>query len=55
MGFLKSQPVETGHECLFSASTGPLKIMAASTPSRKAHALEIHEKAGSISNTGELP
>jgi hypothetical protein len=31
-----------------SASTGPLKNMDASPPARKAHAHEIHEKAGSI-------
>jgi len=47
----KSQPVETGHKCLSSASTGPLKNMDASPPARKAHAHEIHEKAGWISNT----
>jgi hypothetical protein len=51
----KSQPVETGQECLSSASTGPLKNMDASPPARKAHAHKIHEKAGSISNTCELP
>jgi hypothetical protein len=28
--FQKSQPVETGHECLSSSSTGPLKNMDAS-------------------------
>jgi hypothetical protein len=55
MIFQKSQPVETGQECLSSASAGPLKNMNASSPARKAHAHEIHEKAGSISNTCELP
>jgi hypothetical protein len=34
---------------------GPLKNMDASSPARKAHAHETHEKAGSISNTCELP
>ena len=44
MIFQKSQPVETGHECLSSASTGPLKNMDASPPARKARANEIHKK-----------
>jgi hypothetical protein len=34
---------------------GPTENMDASSPARKAHAQEIHEKAGSISNTCELP
>jgi hypothetical protein len=34
-----------------SASTGPLKNVDASPAARKAHAHEIHEKTGSISNT----
>jgi hypothetical protein len=38
-----------------SASTGPLNNMDASPPARKAHAHEMHEKAGSISKTCELP
>jgi hypothetical protein len=37
-----------------SASTSPLKNMDASPPGRKAHAREINDKAGSISNTCEL-
>jgi hypothetical protein len=44
MIFQKSQPAETGHECLSSASTGS-----------KAHVHKIHEKAGSILNTCDLP
>jgi hypothetical protein len=48
MIFQKSQPAETGRECLSSASTGPLKIMDASFLAQKLHAHEIHEKAGSI-------
>jgi hypothetical protein len=44
MKFQKSQPAETGHECLFSASAGSLKIMDALLPARKAHTHEIHEK-----------
>jgi hypothetical protein len=38
-----------------SASTGPLKNMDSLPPARKAHALEIHQRAGSSSNTCELP
>jgi hypothetical protein len=54
MRFQKSQP---GAATLVSpsASTGPLKNMDASSPARKAHAHEMHGKAGSISNTCELP
>jgi hypothetical protein len=55
MIFQKSQPVETGRECLSSASAGPLKNMDAPSHARKARAQEIHEKAGSISSACELP
>ena len=51
----KSQPAETGHKYLSSASTGRLKSKDAPSPARKAQAREIHEKAGSISSTCELP
>jgi hypothetical protein len=51
----KSQPAETRHEYISSASTGRLKIKDMSLPARKARAHEIHEKAGSISGTCELP
>jgi hypothetical protein len=54
MRFQKSQPAETRHECFSSASTGPLKIWMRH-PARKAHANEVHEKAGSISITCKLP
>ena len=55
MRFQKSQPAGAATLVPPSASTGPLKNMDASSPARKAHAHEIHEKAGSISNTCELP
>jgi hypothetical protein len=57
MRLQKIQPIDTGHLCLPSASTGSLKNtgMDESSPARQAHAHEIHEKAGSISNTFELP
>ena len=55
MRFQKSQPAGTATLVPHSASTGPLKNMDASPPARKAHAHEMHEKAGSISNTCELP
>ena len=55
MGFQKSQPAGAATLVPPSASTGPLKNMDASSPARKAHAHEMHEKAGSISNTCELP
>ena len=55
MIFQESQPVKIRHVCLSSASACSLKIMDAPLPARKAHAHEIHEKAGSISNTCELP
>ena len=55
MRFQKSQPAGAATLVLPSASTGPLKNMDASPPARKAHAHEIHEKAGSTSNTCELP
>jgi len=55
MRFQKSQPAGAATLVPPSASTGPLKNMDASSPARKAHAHEMHEKAGSISNTCELP
>jgi hypothetical protein len=55
MIFQKSQPAETGNKCLSSASTGPLNNIDASSPARKTRVHEIHEKAGCISNTCELP
>jgi hypothetical protein len=49
--FQKSQPAEAEHTRVPpTASMGPLKNMAAPSPA-KAHAHEMHEKAGSISNT----
>jgi hypothetical protein len=45
MIFQMSQPVETRHGRLSSASMGPLKNLDASPPARKAHTYEIHEKA----------
>jgi hypothetical protein len=55
MIFQKSQPVEAGYECFSSASAVPLKTWIHHPPARKAISHEIHEKAGSISNTCELP
>jgi hypothetical protein len=55
MRFQKSQSAGAATIVPPSASTGPLKNMDASPPARKVHAHEIHEKAGSISNTCELP
>jgi hypothetical protein len=55
MGFQKSQPARAVTYVPIFASTGPLKNMDASTPARKAHAHEMDEKAGSTSNTCELP
>jgi hypothetical protein len=55
MRFQKSQPAGAATLVPHSASTGPLKNMDASSPARKAHAHEMHQKAGSISNTCELP
>jgi hypothetical protein len=49
MRFQKSQPAGAATLVPPSASTGQLKNMDASSPARKAHAHEIHEKAGSIS------
>jgi hypothetical protein len=43
MRFQKNQPAGAVTLVPPSASTGPLKIMDASTPARKAHAHEIHE------------
>ena len=51
MRFQKSQPAGAATLVPHSASAGPLKNMDASSPARKAHAHEMHEKAGSISNT----
>ena len=57
MGFQKSQPAGAATLVPPSASTGPMIKYGciASPPARKAHAHEMHEKAGSISNTCELP
>jgi hypothetical protein len=55
MRFQKSQPAGAATLVPPSASTGPLKNMVASSPARKAHTHEIHEKVGNISNTCELP
>jgi hypothetical protein len=55
MRFQKSQPAGAATLVPPSASTGPLKNMDAPSPARKAHANEMHEHAGSISNTCELP
>ena len=55
MRFQKNQPAGAATLVPHSSSTGPLKNMDASSPARKAHAHEINEKAGSISNTCELP
>jgi hypothetical protein len=55
MIFQKSQSARAAILVPTSASAGPLKNMDASPPARKARAHEIHEKAGSISNTCELP
>ena len=51
MRFLKSQPAGAATLVPPSASAGPLENMDASPTARKAHAHEMHEKAGSISNT----
>jgi hypothetical protein len=55
MRFQKSQPAGADTIVPPSASTGPLKDMDESSPARKAHAHVIHEKAGNISKTSELP
>jgi hypothetical protein len=55
MGFQKSQPAGAATLVPPSASAGSLKNMVVSRPARKAHAYEMHEKAGSITNTCELP
>jgi hypothetical protein len=44
MRFQKSQPAGAATLVPPSASTGPLKNMDASSPARKAHAHEMHEK-----------
>jgi hypothetical protein len=54
MGIQKSKPAGAATLVPLSASTGPLKNINASSPARKAQVHEIHEKAGSISNTCEL-
>jgi hypothetical protein len=53
MRFQKSQPAGVATLVPSSASTGQLKNMDAPSPARKAHAHEMHEKAGNISNTCE--
>jgi hypothetical protein len=53
MGFQKSEPAGAATLAPPSSSTGPLKNMDESSPARKAHAHEIHEQAGSFSNTYE--
>jgi hypothetical protein len=55
MRFQKSQPAGAATLVPPSASTGQLKNVDALSPARKAHAHEMHEKAGSIPNTCELP
>ena len=55
MRFQKSQPAGAATIMPPSVSTGPLKNMDVPLPARKAHAQEMHEKAGSISSTCELP
>jgi hypothetical protein len=52
MRFQQSQPAGAATLVPPFASTGPLKNMDASSPARKAHACEMHEKAGSISSLG---
>jgi hypothetical protein len=54
---IPEEPARRGSHTLvpLSASTGSLKNIDAASPARKAHAHEIHEKAGKISNTCELP
>ena len=54
MRFQKSQPAGSATLVPHFASTGPLKNMDASPPARKTHAHEMHEKAGSISNTCDM-
>ena len=55
MRFQKSQPAGAATYVPSSASTGPLKNMDAPSPARKARAHEIHEIAGIVSYTCELP
>jgi hypothetical protein len=55
MRFQKSRPAGAATLVPPFASTGPLNNMDASSLARKAHAHEVHEKAGSTSNTCELP
>jgi len=51
MRFQKRQAAGAATYVTSSASAGPLKNMDSSSPARKAHAHEMHEKACSISNT----
>ena len=50
MKFQKSQPAETEHLSASPCLVGPTEKYGCTIP-RKTHAHEIHEKAGSISNT----
>jgi hypothetical protein len=50
------EPARRGsHTSAFLCLDGPTENMDASSPARKTHAHKIQEKAGSISNTCELP
>ena len=52
MIFQKSQPAETGKECLSSASTGPLKIWMRHPPHEKSTRTKYAKKlAGANSET----
>ena len=50
MKFQKSQPAEAAQLVPFFCLVGPTENMAAPSPA-KVHTHEMHEKAGSISNT----
>ena len=50
MEIQKSQPAEAAHVSASTCLVGPTENMAAPSPA-KTHAHEMHEKAGSISNT----
>jgi hypothetical protein len=53
---IPEEPARRGsHTSASLCFDGPTEIMDASPLARKAHAHKIHEKAGSISNTCELP
>ena len=53
---IPEEPARRGsHICVIICLDGPAENMDASTLARKTHAGEIHKKAGSISNTFELP